>query len=142
MQSPNIEITATVAGDYTKLVSNTTPATSNISLTSGAISTISSINLPAGVWDVSGVVGYHSATGTTVPEILTQGINTVTNAFDGLGSYTSDYLEVPINYDPIYGTGTHQIVLDLPGTVYLLSNVVFTVSSLVAYGSVRARRVY
>jgi hypothetical protein len=114
---------------------------SAVSLSNGVAANVLSLALTAGDWDVSGVVAYHSATGTTIPSDVKQGFSTTSATMGAQGTYTYDYIGLAITDDPFYLTPTDRIQVPPGGaTIYLVSQADFTVSTLTAYGNLRARR--
>jgi hypothetical protein len=142
MQTPNIETTVDAAGIYTKYKESQVLVASAVALTTTVSKTVTSLLLSQGTWDITGSVGWHSSSGATVPTFCIQGISIVNNTLGTIGSFTSDFLEVAIPTDPVYSTGTAQVVFDNPGTVYLIANSTFASGPLAAYGFLRARRIY
>lgn len=128
--------------------------TSSVS-SSGAVVTVSS-NVPvtvvstgatvtAGDWDVEGNVCYISAT-TTSFTVYKQGINTATNAFGALGTYTTSQFAAMV---PLATTTSENCQLtpltrvSLSGTsnVFMVVAPIFSVSgTITAYGFMRLRR--
>lgn len=142
MQTPNIQITPDSATEYTKLKTSNISVADAVTLTSAVSSTVTSVLLSQGIWDVMGIVGWHSPNGATVPTHCTQGISLTSNTLSSTGTFTRDYLEVTIPLDPFYSTATSEITVDIPTSVYLIANSTFTSGNLQAYGSIRARRIY
>lgn len=118
---------------------------SAVTLTSGASTTIMSISLTAGDWDVTAICGY-TGTGVTAINYLQSAINNVTNSLAGvtLGmnwtqsngntnfyNQCDSYLIIP-NY---------RISLATTTTYYMISASNYTGGTTKAYGTLNARRV-
>lgn len=130
-----------VVGTVGEYQSSTVLVGAAVALTTGTPANVTSITLSAGDWDVSGVVAYHSASGTTVPNDVLQGFNTTSATVPALGAFSYDYVAVAITDDPAYPTPVVRFSLAAATTVYLVTKADFSVSTLVAYGFMRARRV-
>lgn len=130
-----------VAGTIGEYQSSTVLVGAAVALTTGTPANVTSITLTAGDWDVNGVVAYHSASGTTVPNDVEQGFNTTSATIGSVGTFSYDYVAVAITDDPVYPTPVVRFSLAATTTVYLVTKADFAVSTLVAYGFMRARRV-
>ena len=131
-----------VAGTVGEYQSSTVLVGAAVSLTTGTAANITSLTLTAGDWDLDGIAQYHSASGTTVPNDVLQGFNTVSATTPTApGSFSYDYIAVAITDDPAYVTPVVRFSLAATTTVYLVTKADFAVSTLVAYGFMRARRV-
>lgn len=129
------------AGALGEILSASVAVGSAVSLTTSTPANVTSLALTQGTWDVSGVVAYHGGSGT-VPEWVAQGLNTTSATLGAVGSYALDYLAVVIPTDPGCVTPVVRIVVPAGGvTIYLVAESSFTVSTLAAYGFVRAARV-
>lgn len=135
----NDSATAGWVGDY---VSNSLASGSATGLTTGVAKTITSISLPAGDWDVQGVVHFVPATTTTVTQFAAS-ISQTNNTFDAtifnytsLGvAYTSaSGAECAVN-SPIV-----RVSLASTTTIYLVAQAAFGTSTCTGFGSIRARR--
>lgn len=131
---------AGVVGEY---VSANLASGSAISLSTGVVANITNISLTAGDWDLSGVVLYHSASGTTIPADVKQGISTTSATMGAQGNFSYDYIGIALSAtdDPAYTTPVVRVSISATTTVYLVCDSDFSVSTLTAYGFVRARRV-
>ncbi|CAJ0807370.1 hypothetical protein R77560_04566 [Ralstonia thomasii] len=110
------------------------------SLTNGTTANVASLPLPAGTWDVSGVVVFN-ANSSTVIEQLTAGISSTSATLstpdtyqqipEALSTTTPANLQAPIT----------RIVLASAATVYLVAQAIFTTSTMTADGYIKARPV-
>lgn len=146
LTSGSFQVSATAFGtavNTSGTQSGTQTGTSATTLSNGVINNIGAIQLTAGDWDVSGVVAYHSASGTTIPADVKQGISTTSATLGALGTFSYDYIAVALAAadDPVYPTPVVRISIAATTTVYLIGMSDFTVSTLIAYGQMRARRV-
>ena len=127
---------AAAAGYVGEMIESTLAAGSAISLATNTQTTITSISLTAGDWDVRGVVDYVSSTGTN----YLAAINTVAsfpvapagNSYSGITFATA----AP---SPFLSVGPTRILLSTTTTVYLMAYCTFG-TSCSAYGYIGARR--
>lgn len=119
---------------------------SAVSLTSSSASSIVSLSLTAGDWDVWGEAWFTSGGSTTVNNFLL-GIGTTNNSitFIPSDSYSvANYYGPPVSLSAngaIVGPiGPVKISLSSTTTVYLNANCSFAVSTLSGYGKLAARR--
>lgn len=120
-----------------------TAAPAAVALTTATAATVTSVALTAGDWEVSGVVNYTPA-GTTSITILGRGANTTAATLGAQDTYAqfANAATVP---------GAVVITEMIPNqkfsfsaastTVYLIARATFTVSTLTAGGTIRARRI-
>lgn len=129
-------------GEYTTANpgSGVTPGSST------AYTTVTSVSLTAGDWDVEGVIALTPAA-TLAATQLDAAISLTTNAADATnaGGICSNQAFLvtgtPINY---MNTGTRRISVGVTTTVYLTAALTYTVLSTTTYGTdsiIRARRV-
>jgi hypothetical protein len=112
-----------------------------VSLVNATAKTVTSIALTAGDWDVVGIVDY-TANGATVVTALQQGIGVAADTLGAQDTFTSADLGITgPSVDPAIVTPTVRVSLAAPATIYLIAQATFSVNTLVAYGSIRARRV-
>lgn len=146
LTTPNVVGTATnnnaAAGSVGELISATLVEGSAVSLTTATAANITSVNLTAGDWDVSGVVAFKFA-GTTSYTILTGGTNSTSATIGAIGTYANNVVaaNVPGAVTAIKEAPITRYSLSATTTVYLIAYAAFTVSTLQAYGFIRARRV-
>jgi len=128
---------AGIVGEYvSSTVSNTT-----VSLTSTVTSNLTSISLTAGDWDVQGSVVFDIGTSTNVIYYY----SSVSAVSATLG--TSSNVQNP-SVGTVYGAVAFNLLspiarfsISTTTTVYLVTNVQFTVSTVNAGGTIRARRI-
>jgi hypothetical protein len=130
------------AGDVGEYVSSAVGPGSPVSLTSTVAANVTSISLTAGDWDVEGNVGILSTNASTSITVETGGVGTTSATF---GADFTQQRHAAI----VHGNGVGimfpvpkvRVSLSGTGTVYLVANATFTVSTCTAYGTLRARRV-
>ena len=123
---------------------NAIQAGSAVSVTTATPKTIAQITLTAGDWDVSGLVNGLTATSTSVTGYGAS-LSLVTNTLDtnaGKFSQTLSGAFVPGNSATL-GVAIPPVRFSVSGstTVFLIADMTFTVSTMTAYGIIRARRV-
>lgn len=134
------------AGKVGQIISATVASGSPISLVDGAAKTVTSISLTAGDWDVYGVVHFDRGAGTTLFRLfgsISQTDNTVDFSPGAFGSLSFPAAgTVPDTTSAVTITvPTVPVSVSTTTTIYLTVNQGFTVSTLVAWGSIVARRV-
>jgi hypothetical protein len=130
------------AGIVGQFITATVAVGSAVSLSSGTPLTVTSISLTAGDWDVTGVVDFHPGTLTT-GSYFQGGISTTTNALGAQDQYSSSpmALAAGLGVDVGLNCPTVRLSLATTTTVYLTCQAGFATSTMVAYGTIRARRV-
>src|ERR1700744_510839 len=129
------------AGSIGETIYSVVPGGSPLSLTSGTPTTLTSINLTAGDWDVWGTVGTVPA-GSTVQQVL-QGSISTTSATPGSstsGAYAQQLTGSTAGTTAVTPIGMTIINLSAPETVYLVMQSNFTVSTNAGFGAIYARR--
>lgn len=114
-----------------------------VSLSSGTASTVTSISLTAGDWEiVQAEVDYHPGTLTT-GSYFEQGVSTTTNTLGNQDQFTSNpmALAAGLGVDPALNGSNCRMSLATTTTIYLTCKAGFATSTLTAYGTIRARRV-
>jgi len=135
----NDNAAAGIVGEY-GTATIATGASISLSTTVGA--NVTSLSLTAGDWDVSGAVDYTFGA-TTNFTALRQGISTVSATLGGQDTFSVLALagNVPTAaVDMALLTPIVRLSLNATTTIYLVTQCVFTVSTLKAYGTIRARR--
>lgn len=135
----NDNAAAGYVGEYT---SAAVAAGSAVSLTTATTANVTSISLTAGDWDVDGIVQYTPAASTSVTQ-LTQGSSSTTATVGAQGTFSKwvTAANVLTAVDPAWVIPTTRVSIAATTTIYLVANATFTVSTLTAYGLIRARRV-
>jgi hypothetical protein len=129
------------AGQVGEYIQSDVPVGTPVSLTSTDAANVTSISLTAGDWDVVGNVLSIPGSGTTT-SIFTIWIDTVTT--DASPTEVNGLVYCPPGTANLVTGGTTGVVrmsLATTTTVYLEVNATFAVSTLKAYGLLRARRV-
>ena len=137
-----ISPTSGVSATGEAIVTAAVAAGAAVALTTNVTANITSISLTAGDWDVTGVVQYTPAATTSVTQ-LTQGASSTSATLGAQGTFSKfvTAANVLTAVDPAWVLPTARFSLTEPTTVYLVANATFTVSTLAAYGMIRARRV-
>lgn len=125
-----------VIGEYLS-----TPTAASVALSNGLASTITSLSLTAGDWDVHGNVVFTQNTTTTATAFFA-GISTTNNTFDALPEgYTNINGQSAAGLSPVIPTNIRRYSFTAPTTVYLIGQASFAISTLSSYGFIGARRV-
>lgn len=137
------------AGGVGEVITATVVAGSAVALTTATGANITSISLTAGDWDVSAVADFTPAATTSIT-VMQAGLGTTTAVLltqPGGGGVGTDPLVVRTQPATVPAAG--PITLELPPvrvlvasttTIFFVANCTFTVSTLAAYGTIRARR--
>lgn len=138
------------AGILGEFATATVASGSAVVLGTGVTSNVTSVSLTAGDWDVSGAVDYVFAATTSYTQ-LQAGISltsaTLASQAGGAGLGTDPNVSfatpaaVPTALPYTQTVPTVRISLAVTTTVFLVSQAVFTVAALSAFGTIRARRV-
>lgn len=130
------------AGSVGELITGTLAEGSAVSLTTATVANITSISLTAGDWEVSGLVVYKFPASTSYT-LLSSGTTTTSATFDAFqynsGHWTAANVPGAGYFTQV--TPTRRLSLTGTTTVYVIGYAAFTVSTLTAYGHIRARRV-
>lgn len=135
---------AAAAGNVGQLISSTVASGSAIALTTGTQANITSISLTAGVWDIYGSISYNPAATTSIT-LLSGGINTTSAVLP-----SPPNLSLNVRNTPAVVTGANAQTIPLgvtrvnitsTTTYYLITQQLFTVSTLAGFGVIEARRV-
>lgn len=132
------------SGDIGEYIESVIGSGSAVSLVASAAKTVTSITLTSGDWDVEGGIYFATAGTTSVTRVICN-LTLVTNALDTTPGRLSD------NSYPAFVPGTVAQSSFVPSyrfsvaagatlTVFLVGFSVFTVSTMTAYGIIRARR--
>lgn len=128
------------AGFYGEYITATVASGSAVSLTTATTATVTSISLTAGDWDVWGVVDFTAGSGT-VTTYFQSGSSAVAATLGGQDTFVTDALAIATNsVDQSQCIPTSRRSLSATTTIYLVAKAGFSVSTLVAYGSIFARR--
>lgn len=137
-----------VAGRPGEFISSSVPVGSAVALTSGAAANVTSISLTAGDWDVGGVIDHGIAATTSVTQVnsgisLTSATLAPQAGGGGLGTdptSTLSYAAMVPGTGIVQGSPLVRISLAATATVYLVAQDTFTIGTISAYGTLRARR--
>lgn len=137
------------AGNVGEFLSSSVASGSAVALVTNSPSNITNITLTAGDWDVDAIIYFTGAAGT-VGQYRGVSISTVTAAFQTtVGNYNivPDYGAGPFGATTGNTSGEGVVVpptrfsLASSQTTFLVAQAGFTVSTMSAYGIIRARRV-
>jgi hypothetical protein len=131
------------AGQIGQIISSSVAQASPVALTTGTSANVTSISLTAGDWDVTGHVGFIPAATTSVTTMLGSVtlVSAVADVTPGWGVvHRQAALVTGALGFQLGGAGPVRISIASTTTVYLVANAQFTVSTMEAYGAIRARR--
>lgn len=137
------------SSDLGALVTSSIPVGSAVSLTTNTAANITSITLTPGDWDISGVIDFNPAATTSVTNItasasLTSATVSGQAGGNGLGT------DPTMIWNQAASVPAGVMAMEVPAvrlsitastTVYLVAKATFTVSTMTAYGTIRANRV-
>jgi len=115
---------------------------SPITLSTATTTNITSVNLTAGVWDVSCLVGYVATATTSVTKTQCS-ISATQSVIDSTFGDNSVSLQLAANVaaQPVLSIPTYRVLLSATTTYYLNANATFTVGAYSTYGRISATRV-
>lgn len=131
------------AGSVGEFISATVPLGSPVALTTNVAANVTSISLTAGDWDVWANLGTVGTGTTTIQNI--QGCVSVTSATiqtaPNGGAFIFNTIPQPTGgTSNVWPVGTTRLSLSATTTVFLVTQVGFSASTLSAYGFIGARR--
>lgn len=132
--------TTGAVGEY---VSSSITSGALVNLATGSATTITSITLTAGDWDVTGVVDYRLNAATSLT-VLKQGSALATGIFGAQDSSTAfeQAAAIPLStVDMAWEIPMFRYSVSAPTVVYLTAQANFSVNTAQAYGTIRARRI-
>ena len=135
------------AGAYGEYVTSQVVSGSAVNLATTSSTTITSIVLTAGDWDVTGVVDYVAASTTSVT-VLVQGSSSTANCVGAPNTGAQDSFTTFETAANIFGNANNpgfdvpvfRYSLAATTTICLVTKPTFTASTLKGYGTIRARR--
>lgn len=136
------------AGSVGEVVSSSVAVGSGVALTTAVSATsgttVTSISLTAGDWDVFGVVGVNGAA-TTNFTVIAGGINTVNNELNSLYEERTAFIygtagRVPAGSPISFVFPPTRVSIASTTTYYLVAYAQFTLSTAVGFGRITARR--
>jgi|SRR6267154_855954 len=133
------------AGFVGEFISSVVLIGAAVAMTSNDATTITSIALTAGDWDVWGTLWTAPAAGT-VTTTVTVGVSQTLATFETTPAIGASLQEIsgisssaPSNI--VLAAPSTRISLAAPATVYLIGLAIFSVSTMAGYGSLLARRI-
>lgn len=133
------------AGYVGEYIESSIASGSAVSLTSTVAANVTSISLTAGDWDVTADVTYSPAA-TTNFTLAFHSISSTSATQDSTTGGAYNVYRFPAGNVPVAGFNTAGVgpvrkLLSATTTIYLVAQSTFTVSTMAAYGILRARRV-
>lgn len=128
------------AGEIGEYKEVTVTLANAVPLTTATPANIASMTLTPGDWDVIGSILLHPAASTVVDH-ATSGISEVSDTIGGIGTYDVDVYGVTTTVDFSKHTPITRVSEAVDTPVYRVTDATFTVSTLSAYGQMRARRI-
>lgn len=132
------------AGFVGEYIISTVVSGSAIGLTASTAANVTSLTLTAGDWDVYGFCGFIPAATTSMTQYALS-TSTTTGALDATTPFAltkfSQAANVPAGLDSELFCGPVRFSVSGSTPVFLVARAIFTVSTMTAYGSIRARRV-
>lgn len=128
------------AGNRGQFISTSVAIANQVAVVTGTPKTIASLVIPAGDWDVSGLIVFNGDATTTVAATAA-GLSAVTDQLPGAQALTAvtRSATVPIMNNAI-PTPVVQISTNVTSTFYLVAFSVFGVAAMNCYGHIQARR--
>lgn len=138
---------AAAAGKVGELITTTVAVGSAVAVSTATGVNVASVSLTAGDWDVSGMIDYvlTGVTATLFNAAISLTTNTLSGQAGGSGLGTDPLVTVPLLTTALsatYGQAISPVRVTLAATtpVYLVAQSTFSVGTLAAYGTIRARR--
>lgn len=134
--------TAPPAGFIGEQIRSFVNSGSPVSMSTGIAANITSITLTAGIWDISGIITYSAAAGTSVTQSYLS-IGTTSATLDGangdsLMQFTHNAI---VNLQNSISLPAFRVTLSGSTTYYLVGQTTFTISTRTAWGRLSATRV-
>lgn len=130
------------AGQYGEYISSSVAGGSAIALTTNTPANITSITLTAGDWDVTGCVVFNFGVTTSYTNLIGECSQTSATLVSNERRFDFETPAVvpTAGADMSWTVPTQRILTSSTTTVFLVTQATFTVSTLKAYGIIRARR--
>ena len=126
-------------GNIGEYITSTVASGSAVSLTTATTANVTSISLTAGDWDVTGVVDYSATVATATQFQAGSSSNSATlGAQDSYSVFPLSTSASSAPYNQIIPVTRYSLASTT--TIYLVSQVTFSVGAISAYGTIRARR--
>ena len=130
--------TAPPAGFLGEQIRSTVATGSAITLSNGTAANVTSISLTAGIWDVSGIIGFNgNVTGTTY--ICSISTTSATGGTQGDNQINFPTSPTAVS-DSCLSLPSYRLTLAGTTTVYLVAQGNFTAGTLKAYGRISGTR--
>jgi hypothetical protein len=113
---------------------------SAVPLVNSVSKNVTSISLPAGTWDIAGMVAFSLGTNTSFSG-FSASISQVTNTVDDNNLTQTNHAAFVYTSRPHHGIAINRITIAVTTTFYLVGSATFTVSTAGAYGWISARKV-
>lgn len=134
-------------GDVGEVITSTVAAGAPVALSTGTTANVTSVALTAGDWDVSGFVNFvlTGVTGSPFqsgPSLVSATLPTQPGG-GGLGTDPLALSGIPVaglSSTNQQQSGPVRVKLAAPATVYLAANAAFSLGTVNAHGTLRARR--
>lgn len=139
----SVDASAVKAGYIGEILSSTVASASAVSLTTNTAANVTSLTLTPGDWDITAVADFQFAASTSYTA-LQAGLSTTSQTLGSQDTFKTiaTAANVPTAaFDPNLVVPIMRLSVAANTTVYLVAKAVFTVSTLKAYGSIRALRV-
>lgn len=128
------------AGVVGEFVSSTVAVGSAVALTTDTTANVTSISLTPGDWDVTGVVDFKPGA-TTTTTYFQGGISTVSATMGSPDTgFSNPFAIAATSVDASEVLPVVRMSLATTTTIYLVARAGFSISTLSAYGTIRARR--
>jgi hypothetical protein len=132
-----------LAGTLGQQVRSYLPSAGAVSLSNNAATTITSIALTPGIWDITGIASFTTSGSLTITTMIA-GLSIVGNGFvgnaQGDNTFNSNAFPVSGADQPIY-IPAYRVNLASNQTYYLIGLADFSLGSISAYGRISAVRV-
>lgn len=115
---------------------------SAVALTTNAAKTIASIQLPIGDWDID-AIAYFAPAGTTSVTRYLASLSAITDTIDSTpGRFTDTNIPATVSGGHAFTSSipSYRIRQTVAGPLFLVGFATFTISTMTAYGIIRARR--
>ena len=111
-------------------------------LTTATPKTIASIALAPGDYEIDGIVDFLPAASTSITQ-LSEGASAANNAFGADDTFSSAHMAavVPGTNAQRRSIPLQRVTLTVDATIFLIAQATFTVSTMTAFGTLRAKRI-
>lgn len=138
-QHTDDELAALPGSEAGEFLSSSVAAVAGVPLSSTITVNVATLDLPAGDWDVAGIVKFGLTTVTAT--LFQHGISITTATLPS----SDNFVEKPIALAGFVGTmsdcvPTVRLSLDAPASVFLVARITMSAGTAVAYGNIRATK--